>query len=128
MMYGSPYGSIEQRFVIEPAQPEVYSEPPTEEPTDAPTEPPTEPETDTPTEPVRVLYGDANVDGSVNVADAVAVLQYVANQTKYALEPQGMINADIDGAEGITGTDAIVIQKLDAGIVKQEDLPLKKEQ
>ncbi|MBO4877899.1 MAG: RICIN domain-containing protein [Ruminococcus sp.] len=119
-------GSRPQRFVIEPAQPEVYSEPPTEEPTDAPTEPPTEPETDTPTEPVRVLYGDANVDGSVNVADAVAVLQYVANQTKYALEPQGMINADIDGAEGITGTDAIVIQKLDAGIVKQEDLPLKK--
>ena len=96
---------------------------PTEPPTEPPTDPPTEPETQITT--ASPSYGDANCDGSVNVADAVAVLQYVANKTKYPLTDDGYINADIDGSAGITGTDAIVIQKIDAGIVKPEDLPLK---
>ncbi len=61
--------------------------------------------------------GDANCDEKVNVADAVAVLQYVTNAEKYPLSPQGLANADIDGALGITGTDAITIQKIDAGII-----------
>lgn len=64
------------------------------------------------------LKGDANVDGKVNVADAVAILQYIANQTKYPLEEQGKINGDCDGAAGITGGDATTIQKIDAGILK----------
>ncbi len=72
------------------------------------------------------LYGDANCDNKVNVADAVAVLQFVANQTKYPLTEHGLTNADIDGQAGITGTDAITIQKLDAGILSQSDFPLKK--
>ncbi len=96
------------------------TEPPTDPPTDPPTLPPTEPETKAP------VYGDANCDGSVNVADAVAVLQYVANKTKYPLDDEGYINADIDGTVGITGTDAMVIQQVDAGIVKTSDLPLGK--
>ena len=61
--------------------------------------------------------GDANLDGKVNVADAVGVLQYIANKTKYPLEPQGLINADVDGTSGITGNDAITIQKIDAGLI-----------
>jgi len=80
--------------------------------TTVPTVPPT-----TPTTAVTMkLRGDANLDDKVNVADAVAVLQFVANKTKYPLEEQGKANADIDGSDGITGTDAIVIQKIDAGI------------
>lgn len=80
---------------------------------------------ETPTEaPASVKYGDANTDGKVDVADAVAVLQYVANRTKYPLSEEGIANADIDGQTGITGTDAITIQKIDAGIIKPEDLPL----
>ncbi len=70
------------------------------------------------------LYGDVNLDGKVNVADAVGILQYVANQTKYPIEEQGLINGDVDGQPGITGNDAITIQKVDAGILKNEDLPL----
>ena len=66
----------------------------------------------------KYLKGDANVDGKVNVADAVAILQYIANQTKYPLDEQGKINGDCDGAEGITGGDATTIQKIDAGILK----------
>lgn len=77
-------------------------------------------------DPVSAFYGDANCDEKINVSDAVAVLQYIANKSKYPLSPEGLVNADIDGIEGLTGTDAITIQQVDAGLVKQEDLPLKK--
>ena len=65
-----------------------------------------------------MIAGDANDDGKVNVADAVAVLQFVANQTKYPLSERGVKNADCDGTVGITGSDALVIQQIDAGIYK----------
>ena len=107
------------------------TKPPKEETTQAPTTQPVQPTQ--PTQPAQpgatvgsAFYGDANLDGKVNVSDAVAVLQFVANQTKYPIQEQGLVNADIDGASGITGSDAIVIQKVDAGVVKQSDLPLKK--
>ena len=61
--------------------------------------------------------GDANTDGKVNVADAVAVLQFIANQKKYPLSAEGMNNADIDGEKGITGNDALAVQKIDAGLI-----------
>ena len=64
----------------------------------------------------QIRKGDANCDGKVTVADAVAVLQYIANKQKYPLTADGIANADIDGAEGITGGDATMIQKIDAGL------------
>ena len=67
-------------------------------------------------EEASILPGDANCDYKLTVADAVAVLQYIANAEKYPLSPQGKVNADIDGVPGITGTDAIAIQCLDAGV------------
>ena len=86
------------------------SDTPVQQPTEAPVQP-------TSSAPAgQKLAGDANDDGKVNVADAVAVLQYVANKSKYPLSDQGAVNADCDGSEGITGTDAIYIQKIDAGI------------
>lgn len=73
--------------------------------------------TTVPTTAVTVkLRGDANLDSRVNVADAVAVLQFVSAKTKYPLDEQGIVNADIDGEKGLTGTDAVMIQKIDAGI------------
>ena len=60
--------------------------------------------------------GDANCDDKLTVSDAVAVLQFIANAEKYPLSAQGAFNADINGEEGITGGDAIAIQKIDAGI------------
>jgi hypothetical protein len=73
------------------------------------------------------VYGDANCDGKVSVADAVAILQFIGNRDKYALTEQGAKNADVDGIAGITGKDALVIQQVDAGLYKAEDLPLKAE-
>jgi hypothetical protein len=69
--------------------------------------------------------GDANCDGKTSVADAVAILQYIGNRDKYKLTESGLKNADVDGIAGVTGKDALVIQQVDAGLYKLEDLPLK---
>ena len=61
------------------------------------------------------LIGDANCDKNVTVADAVAILQSIANNDKYALKPQGKVNADcFNVGDGVTANDALSIQKLDA--------------
>lgn len=67
------------------------------------------------TDEEEILYGDANCDGKVTIADSTAILQHVGNQDKYPLSPQGEKNADCcDPGSGVTGLDAISIQKLDA--------------
>ncbi len=61
------------------------------------------------------LAGDANEDGTVTMADAVAILQYLANSVKYPLTAQGIKNADVSGnGDGISGLDALAIQRYDA--------------
>lgn len=62
------------------------------------------------------MKGDANCDYKVNVADAVKVLQSIANSGKYPMSVQGRKNADVDGEAGITPNDALTIQRMDAGI------------
>ena len=64
----------------------------------------------------EIVKGDANGDGKVNVSDAVTVLQYIANQSKYPMNDSGKAAADCDGEPGITGGDALAIQRIDAGI------------
>lgn len=72
-----------------------------------------------------ILYGDANVDGKVSVADAVAVLQSIGNKDKYGLSAQGIVNADVyDNGDGITAKDALTIQQVGAHIYEQSDLPV----
>ena len=72
-----------------------------------------------------VLWGDANVDGKVTVADATAILQSVANKDKYELKAQGKLNGDVvDNGDGITAKDALAIQMIDAQLIKQSDLPI----
>ena len=73
----------------------------------------------------KLFYGDVNTDGKVSVADAVAILQHLGNRDRYGLKGQGLVNADVDGNAGITGKDALVIQQVDAGIIKAEDLPVR---
>lgn len=73
------------------------------------------------------LWGDANCDGKVTIADATAIIQALGNQDEYALSEQGSINADvIDNGDGVTGADANAIQAIEAGFIKQTDLPLTK--
>jgi hypothetical protein len=95
--------------------------------TTKPAETTTNPATETTTKPAETtsgtgkvtLKGDANVDGKVTVADAVAILQSIGNKDKYELKPQGKLNGDVDGVAGITGSDALRIQMLDAGKITE---------
>lgn len=67
-------------------------------------------------------YGDANTDGSVTVADAAAILQYLGNAEAFKLSENGIKNADVDGVSGITPKDAVTIMKFKAGLI--EKLPV----
>ncbi|WP_295093896.1 dockerin type I repeat-containing protein [Ruminococcus sp.] len=62
------------------------------------------------------LKGDANVDGDMDISDAVMIMQSLANPDKYGVNKekgityQGIKNADTN-KDGITNTDALNIQK-----------------
>ncbi len=89
----------------------------TSEPSTKPTDPPvtTEP-TDVPVG--DVVYGDANCDGEVTMADAASIYQSLGNPDKYALSKQGAVNADCcDPGNGVTAADALAVQKLKANVI-----------
>ncbi len=68
----------------------------------------------------QTLAGDSNVDGKVNLADAVFIMQYKANPSKYAITEQGAANGDVDDpGSGITNKDALLIQQYLLGIVSK---------
>ena len=71
------------------------------------------------------VYGDANCDGKVTIADATAIFQSLGNPDKYGLTAEGELNADVNGEAGISADDAIVIQKVDAKLISITELPLK---
>jgi len=72
-----------------------------------------------PVAPTDGLVGDANLDGTVNLADAVLIMQYIANPSKYGLEgtdethmtEAGKVLADCESiGNGVTNSDALAIQ------------------
>nr|MCR5540402.1 glycoside hydrolase [Ruminococcus sp.] len=67
-----------------------------------------------------IVYGDVNLDKNVTVADAVTILQFLGNKDKYKLSDEAKANADVyNPGDGITGKDALAIQKLDAKLYKE---------
>ncbi len=68
------------------------------------------------------LYGDSNEDGEVNLADAVLIMQNIANPSKYKITEQGKLNGDVDETgDGITPNDAFKIQQFVLGIISSLD-------
>lgn len=64
------------------------------------------------------LYGDANCDGKVTIADATAIVQALGNEDEYALSEEGKNNADVyNRGDGVSGMDAVSIQKIEAGLL-----------
>ncbi len=72
------------------------------------------------TSDTRSVYGDANCDDEINLADVVLIMQSIANPSKFGvtgsdpthITAQGIINADCaGGGNGITNLDALAIQK-----------------
>lgn len=68
-----------------------------------------------PTESGVTVWGDANCDGEVTVADATLILQVLGNSDKYKISEQGRINSDVfDTGDGLSAKDALTIQMFDA--------------
>ncbi len=75
------------------------------------------------------LAGDANEDGQVDIADATAIVQHLGNPDEYGRSPQVKINAEIvNNGDGVTGSDAVLLQLIEAKKVRQSDLPVSKAQ
>ena len=84
----------------------------------------TVPTTDTTTDDTDKIWGDANYDNDVTVADATLVMQVKANADEYKLSDKGADLADVaDRGDGVTVADALAIQKYLAGTI--DKLPLE---
>ena len=65
------------------------------------------------------MIGDANCDTDVELADAILIMQALANPDKFGTDgsekehitEKGWINADVDGSGTMTGNDALNIQR-----------------
>lgn len=71
------------------------------------------------------ICGDANCDNIIDLADAVAIFQHIGNEDKYGLSAKGYENSDTNGDGIVTGADAIIIQRIEAGEITVADLPFK---
>ena len=64
------------------------------------------------------IYGDANGDGTVSVADPTLIMQVAANPNGFSIEDEDKPYADVSGSgDGVTSADALTIQKFLAGSV-----------
>ncbi len=78
-------------------------------------------------ETTKGLTGDVNGDGTVDLSDAVLIMQSLANPTKYGLNgsddkhitEEWYLRADVDG-EGVTNMDALTIQRYLLGLCSIE--------
>ena len=75
-----------------------------------------------------IVYGDANCDGSVDLSDAVLIMQYISNPSRYGLDgtdemkmtADGLRNADCcNSGDGVTNLDALAIQKLCLSLITE---------
>ena len=76
--------------------------------------------------PKDVVYGDANNDKQVDMADVVLIMQSLANPDKYGINgtdehhitKQGLDNADVNKTgDGVTNADALSIQQFLLGLL-----------
>lgn len=75
-----------------------------------------------------IVYGDANEDGKVNVADAVLIMQSISNGDQYKLSDSAATNADVaNQGDGLSNMDALAIQMIEAKIITVDDLPITTE-
>lgn len=73
-------------------------------------------------EGLKIAYGDVNGDGKIDIIDALMALQKAANQI--GLDDNQEERADVDGAEGVSAADALLILKVATGALDKTALPL----
>lgn len=68
---------------------------------------------------VKIIKGDANDDGEVDVADVVAIASYVGDASANKLSEKGIVNGDVHSSgNGLDANDALMIQQYLAKIIK----------
>ncbi|MDE7121056.1 MAG: dockerin type I repeat-containing protein, partial [Oscillospiraceae bacterium] len=74
-------------------------------------------------DPSKVLWGDANVDGEVDIRDVVLMNRVYVGVDK--VSPQGLLNADVDQSGKIELADSMNVLKLLVHLLEQSDFPIK---
>lgn len=90
----------------------------TETATESTTTETTESTTETTFSPADLKAGDADCSGEVDISDAILVSRIAAEDTAVSLSALGVINADCDGKNGVSASDAIQILKYIAKLVE----------
>ncbi len=65
---------------------------------------------------VKVHKGDVDCDGNVRITDVILLNRFIAEDNTVQISEQGILNAEVDGADGLTNADAIEILKFLAGL------------
>lgn len=68
------------------------------------------------------LYGDTNCDSAVDVADAVLLARFLAEDKDAQISAAGKQNADCDGKADLTGEDTVRILMLIAKLVTEDQM------
>ena len=107
---------VKDGVAILPEMPERPTAPATEPSTpDETTTPTTVTTTETTAPAVEYLYGDADLNGKINVKDATTIQKFAAKML--TLDDVAMVQADVTGDTRVNVKDATSIQKLIAKII-----------
>ena len=80
--------------------------------------------TNTKPAPDKTVIGDANGDGELSLADAVLIMQSLANPEGYSIDKKNAEISDVvNKGDGITSMDALAIQMVNIKLLSVEDLP-----
>ena len=71
----------------------------------------------------ETLYGDVNVDGSVDILDVMLINKYLLGTAE--LSEQGKKNADVDDNKVIDTNDSLNILKCVKELIEQSEFPIK---
>ncbi len=72
--------------------------------------------------PANIKWGDANCDGDVDVADAVLICRFGAEDATAEITEEGLINANVVADANVNSADALKILKFVARIISEEAL------
>ena len=73
----------------------------------------------------NAVMGDTNEDKTVNISDAVLIMQSIANPDEFKVSEQGKINGDvIDSGNGLTNMDALAIQYVEIKTITSDAFPM----
>lgn len=75
--------------------------------------------------PAKILYGDVDCDGSVELADAVMLAKAIGQVGDTDLSVEGRANAQVYSDNNVDGNDLRVLLGLIAGLYEQSEMPIK---